>query len=240
MTKVEHTKSVLGYLIGSPNPNATLVTDAELVLVECEEVKHAILHNIINKGGKFYKPILISRTEKIEVGDWVWSKNSIAPLHIDGKINTVEMLLENHWFKILALPEHFSSQQLQDIVDGKLKEGKCLVECERNCDGNCPITDCDCINKIIKLNPHITIYPVIRDLKFYENNCQDDFASTPISVLRYITELEEKLKSNTVEEKMYNSTVVIEALWKYGQFCNDMECGNDYTTAKQWFEQNIK
>lgn len=33
-----------------------------------------------------------------------------------------------------------------------------------------------------------------RDLKFYENNAQDDFATTPISVLRYISELEEKVK----------------------------------------------
>ncbi len=37
-----------------------------------------------------------------------------------------------------------------------------------------------------------------RDLKFYENNAQDDFASTPISVLRYISELEKRIK--TTEE----------------------------------------
>ncbi len=34
-------------------------------------------------------------------------------------------------FKILALPEHFSPEQLQMIVDGKLKNGdKVLIECD--------------------------------------------------------------------------------------------------------------
>jgi len=41
-----------------------------------------------------------------------------------------------------------------------------------------------------------------RDLNFYMNNAMDDFASTPISVLRYITELEETLKS--VEDQLNN------------------------------------
>lgn len=39
----------------------------------------------------------------------------------------------------------------------------------------------------------------LRDLKFYENNAMDDFASTPISVLRYITELESKLEAKDNE-----------------------------------------
>jgi len=39
----------------------------------------------------------------------------------------------------------------------------------------------------------------LRDLKFYENNAMDDFANTPISVLRYITELESKLEAKDKE-----------------------------------------
>lgn len=36
-------------------------------------------------------------------------------------------------FKILALPEHFSSKHLQSIIDGKLKENdEVYVECEYN------------------------------------------------------------------------------------------------------------
>lgn len=74
-------------------------------------------------------------------------------------------------FKILALPEHFSPQQLQDIVDGKLKEGqKILLECEDV--GDCKEYDTDnnyctckdgCKDLQIKLNPHITIYPPVEE-----------------------------------------------------------------------------
>lgn len=39
----------------------------------------------------------------------------------------------------------------------------------------------------------------IRDLNFYKNNAMDDFVSTPISVLRYITELESKLEAKDKE-----------------------------------------
>lgn len=34
----------------------------------------------------------------------------------------------------------------------------------------------------------------MKDLNYYKNNCEEDYLNTPISVLRYITELEEKLK----------------------------------------------
>ena len=31
-----------------------------------------------------------------------------------------------------------------------------------------------------------------KDLNYYKNNCEEDYIKTPISVLRYITELEKK------------------------------------------------
>ena len=33
-----------------------------------------------------------------------------------------------------------------------------------------------------------------KDLNYYKNNCEDDYINTPISVLRYITELEQALQ----------------------------------------------
>ena len=33
-----------------------------------------------------------------------------------------------------------------------------------------------------------------KDLNYYKNNCEEDYVSTPISVLRYITELEQALQ----------------------------------------------
>ena len=32
----------------------------------------------------------------------------------------------------------------------------------------------------------------MKDLNYYKNNCEEDYIKTPISVLRYITELEKK------------------------------------------------
>jgi len=141
-------------------PHQVPVAEAKLVLVECEEIKHAILHNIINKNSKFYKPILISETEKIEVGDYY--------LHSHSKSIEIETPETAHGMcdckKILALPEHFSQSTLQSIVDGQLKDGdKVLVECdERKLEG----IRGD-ISKIIKLNSsnHITLYKV--EVKMY-------------------------------------------------------------------------
>jgi hypothetical protein len=33
-----------------------------------------------------------------------------------------------------------------------------------------------------------------KDLNYYKNNCEEDYIKTPISVLRYITELEQALQ----------------------------------------------
>lgn len=97
------------------------------------------------------KPIVISESEKIEVGDLFYDKYH-GTIH---QYNGTQVIAEKYNFKILALTEHFSPQQLQMIVDGKLKEGKCLLECEKYIDPNKTPAQ-----KRIQLNPHITIYPV--------------------------------------------------------------------------------
>jgi len=48
---------------------------------------------------------------------------------------------------------------------------------------------------------------VEKDLNFYKNNCEENYIQTPISILRYITELE---KSNTELLEMNNE--LLEAL----------------------------
>lgn len=40
-----------------------------------------------------------------------------------------------------------------------------------------------------------------KDLKYWKKNAKEDYASTPISVLRYILELEKHIKLPTKEEK---------------------------------------
>jgi PII-like signaling protein len=47
----------------------------------------------------------------------------------------------------------------------------------------------------------------MKDLNYYKNNCEEDYIKTPISVLRYITELE---KNN--ETKQLTLTDVVKSL----------------------------
>jgi len=120
------------------------VADGKFVLVECKPEEallnastdlkmrylippriYAYKHNPkFSTSGHFYIPIIISETEKIEIGDWFYNIKSgfIAQLHESQ--NSVE-----GDYKILVLPEQFLPKHLQDIVDGKMKEGKVAVEC---------------------------------------------------------------------------------------------------------------
>ena len=45
----------------------------------------------------------------------------------------------------------------------------------------------------------------MKDLNYYKNNCEEDYIKTPISVLRYITELEKK---NEAEQLTLTDVVV--------------------------------
>ena len=57
----------------------------------------------------------------------------------------------------------------------------------------------------------------MKDLNYYKNNCEEDYIKTPISVLRYITELE---KNN--ETKQLTLTDVAYS----GFYCMDAENSN--------------
>lgn len=119
------------------------VAEAKLVLIECksEEALFYIVHDFQDKKfdrillyheqvkglGKYYKPILISETEGIEKHDSFLNLKSNRIF-----VNDMGLEISNETEKkIITLPEHFSPKLLQDIVDGKLKEGdRVLVECE--------------------------------------------------------------------------------------------------------------
>ena len=129
---------------------------AELVLIKGETTNLDLpISGEIMVNSRMVKPISISRTEKIEVGDWFLA-DTVFNQYIVKCTSVDESFINGNFycslcFKILALPEHFSPQQLQDIVDGKLKDGdKVLIECEID----------EKQEFKIKLNPHITIYPV--------------------------------------------------------------------------------
>jgi len=128
--KVEHvekhliTKSVM--LGDQPTRvEEVIITKGKLVLVESHSKTLSVFDNSTKS---FVKPIIISETEKIEVGDLYYWNGLIIKDH---EVPTTESTMRSKdfhkgAFKILALPEHFSPEQLQMIVDGKLKDGEKL------------------------------------------------------------------------------------------------------------------
>jgi hypothetical protein len=226
MIKVEHIRryTVTSKVTNIKGTNLSLnkevlVTDAELVFIS-STLEWA------NRTNSPSMPILISRTEKMEVGDWIYDsyRKKIR------KANMEQDTVVDYCFKILALPEHFSPKSLQLIVDGKLKEGKCLVECIEHKEKPYGIP-----YNVVALNPHITIYPdyiqsAIKICK--EHDCEVSVENT-----------------DSVEEKMYTRDEVIKEGNKLADHIQQLirnTFGCDYlynelkVKSKEWFEQNVK
>lgn len=55
---------------------------------------------------------------------------------------------------------------------------------------------------LFRENFFIAVDDVKKDLKYYRDNASEDYLKTPISVLKYITELENCLESTTYSEYM--------------------------------------
>lgn len=148
-----------------------LVCRDKLVLVKGEIENHSLIVN-----GNIMYPIIISETEKIEVGDKYYCDgiiyNEAFEKNLDCKDNK----------KILALPEHFSPKQLQAIVNGKIKDGdEVFIEC----DGVVYVTKNDILdsNKTaireywIKLtNNQIKLFPIKQKEKLYNINQMANYA----------------------------------------------------------------
>lgn len=140
--KVKNTKIHVAIPLGKSMHHYIPVTEAKLVLVSAKE--DAVLafnqyrgeyYIIPNKGDRlkmpcsYLKPILISETEKIEEGEWSYSIFHGSVFQSNFKDGP------SGGHKVLALPEHFSKEQLNMIVEGKLKDGdKVYVECKDFCD----------------------------------------------------------------------------------------------------------
>ena len=69
----------------------------------------------------------------------------------------------------------------------------------------------------------------IKDLNFYKNNCEEDYVKTPISVLRYITELEQALQllQPDVSSQVDKANI--------SQVQNDL---NPYSPTANWIKPN--
>ena len=52
-----------------------------------------------------------------------------------------------------------------------------------------------------------------KDLEYYKNNAEENYTNTPISVLRYITELEEKTFTKQDILKIINMSLGSQSIW---------------------------
>jgi hypothetical protein len=74
----------------------------------------------------------------------------------------------------------------------------------------------------------------VKDLDFWKNNTEEDYLKVPISVLRYISELERQ------QERMYSEEDMREAFIAGGNSLieEDDDYGTEYDAyMEQWFEQ---
>lgn len=80
---------------------------------------------------KGYNPIIISKTEKVVVGDMV---NNAYQEIIDytEELEKIYGKYDCCFTKILALPENFSTETLKCLIEGTIKDGdEVFIECEK-------------------------------------------------------------------------------------------------------------
>ncbi len=224
------------------------VAEVKLVLVECKPDEALLfkyqdsetIHLFPKKGMlvkglvNYLKPILISKAEKIEVDNLVLGlrrTSNKSEIGIASRLDNGEVYIIpdsgdgfycdlNKTNKILVLPEYFSSIQLKDIVDGKLKNSdKVLVECEDS--GEVKVTETDSNNKPLKFN-HLKI----KQIKLNESN----------HITLYVDKSEEKMVSVSLLEDYIHQ--------RMKGITNDLDFNLGgkaaYESILKWVTQNAK
>jgi hypothetical protein len=83
----------------------------------------------------------------------------------------------------------------------------------------------------LKINDDNTVNVIIKDLNYWKDNAEEDYMTTPISVLKYITELELYIeKTKTIKECQHIAKVA----FRMGQ----QQPTLDYDTFIKWLKRN--
>jgi hypothetical protein len=172
------------------NGEEHIVCPVKLVLIKCNNLAD-IIKSKITIGYNSYDPILISEKEEIQVGDKFITNNNIYEFNKDDDKNGFKP--KGH--KIISLLEQLPQQFLNDIVDGKYKDGdELMVKCElrvymENLDN---FTD----DYFIHLNPknQITIFLVKKEEGWDE--IIDNFSKKAIKGEDYLHDFINYLKTN--------------------------------------------
>jgi 6-phosphogluconate dehydrogenase len=72
-----------------------------------------------------------------------------------------------------------------------------------------------------------------KDINYWKNNCEEDYITTPISVLRYISKLE-KLVESFQQQSLYTEKQVVDLLVKMNNYPTIFEGEED---IKEWLEE---
>ncbi len=73
-----------------------------------------------------------------------------------------------------------------------------------------------------------------KDLNYWKNNAEENYITTPISVLRYISELEQEVKTSYSEEDMREAFIA----GGNSQIEEDDSYGSKYLKyMEEWFEK---
>lgn len=132
------------------------------------------------------KPIIISETEKIEKGDWIWIEGMLVNYIHALSLSAISG--QGYRYKVLVLPEQFSPKQIQAIIDSKMKDGdKVLVECIHKGDYDEYLGHGDKDARIaLNSQGHVTLHKV--EEKMYTREEVYDFILNALAQYRIILE----------------------------------------------------
>jgi hypothetical protein len=94
-------------------------------------------------------------------------------------------------------------------------------------DCNKSLQDCTCIEDTINMKQETL--EEVKDLSYYKANAEEDYLAVPISVLRYISELEERMYSEEEVRKLFKQYKEDFSIYRNQQILN--------VEFEEWFEQ---
>ena len=189
--------------------------------------------------------IYITSDEEIKDKCYVLSQISIGALYLDGVINTASMLAERQWKKIiLTTDQDLINNGVQAIDDEFLEWFVKNPNCE---EVEVKLKTKQLVKPYDVYNEFVSYYKIIipkeepkqetleesKDLSYYKTNAEEDYLSVPISVLRYISQLEQQA------ERMYSEEEVKKIMALTWIICLDSN-GEDFTDNRNEILKQFK
>ena len=171
------------------------------------------------------KYILITNDEEIKEGDWCYYENvDLRGVHrvVNGQ-RPKTMLLKKI---ILTTDQSLIADGVQAIDDEFLEWFVKNPSCEEVKVEKVMLSKVEGTSMVISKYKIILPKEETKDLAYWRTNAEEDYMRVPISVLRYISEL---------ESRMYSEGEVLELLHK--RMIYTFEDDYQRTTTTKWFEQ---